>query len=171
MTFRRVMELAGRYDVPHKVIYAGMLLGDLTGTQIEVLHPPRGFVPGTKPSGNDNSVVLRIIYKDISVLLAGDIEEAGLPWLLGAAQDLNSTVLKVPHHGSRLGVLGEVFFRAVEPELAIISVGRIHHLPAPETLNALRPYAGRILSTRKHGAVRIYTNGKRLVVSTAKDIQ
>ena len=101
-------------------------------------------------------------------MLTGDIEEEGLPVLLGSGRSLQSTVLKVPHHGSRLGSAGETFFGAVHPEVAVLSVGRLHHLPAQETLEALsRTGAVRYL-TRDDGAVQIGTDGVHLKIRSFK---
>jgi competence protein ComEC len=73
-------------------------------------------------------------------------------------------VLKVPHHGSRLGEAGKRFFEAVRPRVAIVSVGRLHQLPAHETLAALRRLGAQLYSTREHGALRLRTDGRRLEV-------
>jgi competence protein ComEC len=136
--------------------------------ELEVLHPPPGLVPGAAPESNDNSVVLKVTKGSVSVLLCGDIEEAGLPWLLQAGRPLGSTVLKVPHHGSRLGTVGERFFDAVQPQIAILSVGRLHHLPTAETLHALQGTGARIYSTREDGAIHLRTDGHRLEIRTFK---
>ncbi len=163
---RMVLQLAAAHRVPETVVASGMrLLGD-PGVTIDVLHPPRGLVPGSAPESNDNSVVLKLTKGSVSVLLCGDIEEAGLPWLLGQGAGLRSTVLKVPHHGSRLGDVGERFFQAVSPTVALLSVGRAHHLPAPETIRVLERTGARLYSTRERGAITLRTNGARLDVTT-----
>ena len=123
---------------------------------------------GVAPKSNDNSIVVRIVKGTVSVLLTGDIEEGGLPVLLGSGQLLPSTVLKVPHHGSRLGSAGEAFFHAVHPAVAVLSVGRLHHLPAPETLEALSRTGAAQYLTRDDGAIQIRTNGSRLKIVTFK---
>jgi competence protein ComEC len=168
MTFRRVQELAGRRGVSQTILQAGMEFGDGLGVDIQVLHPPAGFVPGTDPGGNENSVVMMLHKGRVRVLLTGDLEEAGLPWLLARQDELAATVLKVPHHGSALGQLGARWFRAVRPEVAMISVGRAHHLPAQHTLDTLEQLGARILLTRRDGAIRVRTDGRHLVIMTGR---
>ena len=77
-----------------------------------------------------------------------------------------SRVHKLPHHGIRLGETGERFFDAVQPRVAILSVGRLHHLPAPETVETLRRRGVTLYSTRTDGVIRLRTDGQRLEVRT-----
>ena len=168
MSSRQLRDLAARRHVPETALASGGRLDVGPDVEITVLHPPRGLVQGSAPASNDNSLVLKVTLGAVSVLLCGDIEEAGLPWLLNAGYALGSTVLQVPHHGSRLGEAGAAFFHAVQPQVAILSVGRTHHLPAPETLEALRRKAARIYSTREDGAIHLRTDGERLEVRTFK---
>ena len=169
MCARWLRRLAAARAVPETVVSAGMRVGGDPGVAIEVLHPPKGLVPGTAPASNDNSVVLKLTRGAVSLLLAADIEEAGLPWLLGAAPaSLRADVLKVPHHGSRVGEAGERFVRAVAPRAVILSVGRAHHLPAPETVAALARTGARLYSTRDDGAIALRTDGRRLQMRTFK---
>ena len=168
MSARRVLALAAAKAVPESVLAAGARLEEGSDLRIEVLHPPPGLVPDAPPISNDNSVVVKLTKGTISVLLTGDIEEAGLPWLLRERDAVRATVLKVPHHGSRLGEAGERFFRAVHPSFAMLSVGRLHHLPAEQTVRALERSAARLYSTRRDGAIRVRTDGTHLEVTTFK---
>lgn len=103
-------------------------LGD--GVKLDVIWPPAGIF-GVKPENvNDTSVVLRLIYKDHSVLLTGDIEEKVENQILQSGVDLKSDILKVPHHGSRTSS-STGFLLAVDPDLAIISAGRDNEFGHP----------------------------------------
>ena len=105
---------------------------------------------------NDRSIVLRLTAGTFSALLTGDIGPAGAAGLLASGADLPSTVLKVPHHGSRTG-LGEALLDAVSPEVAILSVGqgnRFGH-PAPETLALLLQHGARVYRTDVNGTVEV----------------
>ncbi len=138
------------------------------GMTIDVLHPPAGLVPHTIPRSNDNCIVLKLTKAEVSILLTGDIEEAGLAALLQTHPSLRAAVLKVPHHGSRLGRIGEEFFSAVRPQLAIISVGRLHHLPSAEIMDALQHSGARLALTRDDGMVSLRTDGHRLEMRTVR---
>jgi len=168
MTVRRVDALSQQARIPRTVLRAGMRLEVGPQLAIQVLHPPAALVPGVAPASNDNSLVLKMTYGDISMLLTGDIEEAGLPWLLAANPDLSSAVLKVPHHGSALGEATADFLAAVQPSWALISVGRAHALPSLAALEALRRVNADILTTHRHGAIRVETDGRKLVVQSAR---
>ena len=70
-------------------------------------------------------------------------------------------MLKVPHHGSRLGAVGAEWFRAIKPAMAVISIGREPHLPSPETLQVLQRIGAVTYVTRDDGAVELRTDGAR----------
>jgi len=163
---REVLRLADARHVEQTILAAGDVVSREGDVTIEVLHPPRDLVPDASAKSNDNSVVLKVTKGGVSILLSGDIEERGLPWLLRSGAPLRSTVLKVPHHGSRLHQVGEEFFNAVQPRIAILSVGWVHHLPSSEILQALeRTGAARYL-TRDDGAISLRTDGSRLNITT-----
>lgn len=75
---------------------------------------------------NNNSIVCKLCYKDFSMLFTGDIEEIAEKQILKEYQNniniLNSTVLKVGHHGSKTSSIYE-FIEAVNPRIALIGVG------------------------------------------------
>jgi len=166
LSARRLQRLADEQGIAQAVAAAGARLSLDSGVTIEVLHPPPGLVPGVEADSNDNSVVLNVTKGSASILLTGDIEEAGLAWLMGWVVLRGVHVLKVPHHGSRLGAIGERFFEAARPCAAILSVGRAHQLPAEETVQALRRAGATLYSTREDGAVTIRTDGRRVEVKT-----
>jgi hypothetical protein len=75
-----------------------------------VLHPG-AELPG---DANNNSVVTRLDYRQVSVLLSGDIEAEGAPAGRGGAR----IALKAAHHGSCSSTTQE-FLEAVGPEVVI----------------------------------------------------
>jgi len=89
-------------------------------TQIAVLAPFRGYLPGPEP-GNNDSLVLHVSYGATSVMLEGDAE-APIERAMLAEQSLQSTLLKVGHHGSITSTHPE-FLSRVSPQWAIISCG------------------------------------------------
>ena len=142
-------------------------LGD--GAIIEVLHPPETLMAGTNSDLNNASIVLRVVYGDVSFLLTGDIFVEAEREMLSRGMEVRSTVLKVPHHGSRTSSSPE-FVEQVSPSVAVISVGadnRFGH-PHAETLDVLARYApdARVMTTRDHGTIRFVTDGTTLSVET-----
>ena len=104
---------------------------------------------------NEDSVTARISYGDFSILLTGDIGFLTESKLLDIYSDINSTVLKVGHHGSRYASSEEFLF-AVKPEVAVITVGRNSHgHPAADTLNRLDDIGADIYRTDMDGLIEI----------------
>ena len=74
---------------------------------------------------NNNALVCKLCYKNFSMLFTGDIEEETEKVLISKYGDtdiLNSTILKVAHHGSESSSIKE-FLKLVEPKIALIGVG------------------------------------------------
>ena len=76
---------------------------------------------------NNNSIVCKLHYKNFSMLFTGDIEEIAEKRILQEYKDnlqlLNSTILKVAHHGSKTSSTKE-FINVVKPKVALIGVGK-----------------------------------------------
>ncbi len=136
------------------------------GARLELLHPPPDRPFDTATEHDDNSVVAKLSYEDVSFLFTADIYSPGEKFLLDSGVDLDATVLKVAHQGSRYSS-SEEFLQAVSPRVAVISAGednRFGH-PHPETLERLEslPSAPTVLRTDKHGTVTLRTDGRALV--------
>ncbi|HEY0762941.1 MAG TPA: DNA internalization-related competence protein ComEC/Rec2 [Pyrinomonadaceae bacterium] len=125
--------------------------------EIDVLWPPAG---GEKSSNND-SIVLRLQYRDRSILLTGDIEQAAERALRPGHVD----VVKVPHHGSKTSST-EGFVLATKPSYAIISVGRHSRFghPHKDVIERWQANGATVLTTGERGTitVTIDTNGLRI---------
>ncbi len=146
-----------------------LLLGD--GVRLEILGPPPVPLTGAASHADNASVVLRLVYGDISVLFTGDMRGEAERALLASGALVDSDALKVAHHGSATGTTRE-FLRAVSPAAAVISVGadnRFGH-PAPDVLRRLREYVSPdlLLLTSQRGDIEFITDGKRLEVRTER---
>ena len=88
---------------------------------------------------NNTSIVLRIIYGDTSFLFTGDAEREVEQAILNRGTNINSTVLKVGHHGSDTST-SYVWLREIMPQYAVISVGNDNSYghPTEEVLSRLR---------------------------------
>jgi competence protein ComEC len=114
-----------------------------------ILNPPiKGF-----NSFNNNSIVLKLEYQDFSALFCGDIEEeAAADLLLFREKELQSTVLKVPHHGGSLGGAAWGFLGNVNPEAAVVSRNEQRSIDS-DILGAFKKIGSMIYSTDKDGAI------------------
>ena len=135
--------------------------------ELEVLYAG-GVSLGDDASALDsNSVVLRFVCGNVSVLLTADIFEETERYLLDTKFDLSSTVLKVAHHGSDSSSCLE-FLSVVKPQVAVISVGadNLFGHPSPEVVGRLS--ATHLYRTDQQGTIELITDGKRLWVKTEK---
>ncbi len=119
--------------------------------------------------GNNASLVVKVKYKDLSLLFPGDIENEEELELLDWKQELRSCILKVPHHGSSESA-DQTFLEHIQPRVAIISVGennRFGH-PASSTVEFLQSLKTRIYRTDRDGSVTITSDGQNFTVSPSR---
>ncbi len=138
-------------------------LGD--GVRLDVLHPQADMLQGTSSDIDNNSMVLRLVYGQVSFLFTADIHQEAERFLVGEGAELQSGVLKVPHHGSDTSSSAQ-FLEAVEPQLAVISVGadnRFGH-PHDDTVARLAQRVGAegIYCTDEKGAIELISDGHRI---------
>ena len=112
---------------------------------------------------NNNSLVVKLVYKNFSMLFTGDIEEIAEKAILskyaGKNEILKSDILKVAHHGSKTSSTKE-FISAVEPKYAVIGVGKDNKFghPADETIKMLQERNVKIYRTDFFGEIWIRAN-------------
>ena len=118
---------------------------------------------------NARSLVFRICYGEIAILLTGDITSVTEDFLIRSGQECRAQVLKVPHHGSRTSC-DPVWLDHVRPDLAVISCGLRNPFghPHPESMESLANsrHHPLILTTAEHGAVRVKSDGRHLWTET-----
>ncbi len=146
---------------------AGLRLTLDEGLEMVVLHPGVELAGEGEGSTNNNSVVTRLIYGQVSVLLPGDIEMEVERQLVADGATPASTVLKAAHHGSCSSTTQE-FLDAVDPEVVVISVGADNHFghPCAEVVERLDGFP--VYRTDEQGAVEIITDGTRVWVETER---
>lgn len=109
--------------------------GGIEGGQPCEIWAIAGSVPGENPV-NANSVVVKIIYGNVSAMITGDATVDTENFILGNAErgnypfPLTTNWLLVPHHGSETSS-SPSFIQAVSPQIAVISAkdGNGHGLP------------------------------------------
>lgn len=144
----------------HRVIAEPGMAWQAGGVRIEVLAAPRltgERIPGEGESSaeNDASLLLRADVGGLSVLIAGDAEEAAQAShaRLGAAIDVD--VLVVPHHGS--GRHDPTFIAATTPVVALVSVGADNGYghPSAKTMRTVAATGARVARTDENGAIAV----------------
>lgn len=101
--------------IPIHIMQAGDYLA-LPEMGIEVLHPPETYPAGGVE--NNGSLVLRLTWNGIRILLTGDVEKEAEAVL--AQGDCQCEIIKAPHHGSKTSSSG-LFLDAVNPKHVVIS--------------------------------------------------
>lgn len=140
------------------------------GVEFQCLYPPRDFLmrkgPDTWRNANNNSLVLKVSFNEVSFLFPGDIEavaEKELATLAGSA--LRSDVLLVPHHGSKTSSTPK-FLERVNPNIAVISAGWKNPFGFPHSriVHRYKARGCQIFRTDQAGATTITTDGIRTSV-------
>ncbi len=154
-------EIAQKYDISIESPEIGRYkVGDL---YVDVLSPDKQY-----SNDNDNSIVVKISYKDISVLFTGDAGNAAENELLKNNADISADILKVSHHGSKTGTSSE-FIEAVCPKYAVISVGKGNkYLPNNDTVKRINEAGASICRTDYDGCVILASDGNSIDVFKEK---
>lgn len=137
----------------------------LGGAQVQILGPLH-----SAEDSNDNSIVLKVSFGATSFLFTGDAERVEEQDLLNAGVNLQSTVLKVGHHGSDTST-SYPFLRAVAPQYAVISVGagNSYGHPTEAVLSRLRDAGVTTFRTDMQGEITAVSDGQTVNFSTAKN--
>lgn len=137
----------------------GMQLGSIAFTVLNAgdAYPER--------SVNDDSIVLRAMFRGESALLLGDAEQALEREVARNAGKVD--ILKVAHHGSASSTTPELL-AATRPKFAVISVGaqNTYGHPRGEVLERLKSAHVQIYRTDRDGATTFYLNGSNVTVET-----
>ncbi len=156
--YNALLDEAAALHVHVRSLRAGDAL-TLGSTQINILAPMTSYQPGPEPTNND-SLVMHVSYGATSVMLEGDAE-APIEEAMLAESGLQSTLLKVGHHGSITSTRPE-FLARVNPQWAVISCGlhnRYGH-PRSEVLEELQAAHIRTFSTDINGITCFRLDGR-----------
>ncbi|NLA38118.1 MAG: MBL fold metallo-hydrolase [Methanomicrobiales archaeon] len=162
-TYERLLTLVEDLGIPYTAARRGQTVALDPDLEILVENP------GSKPLGdiNEDSVVLKVTYGEISCLLMGDAGKPAEESMMKAGLDLDADVLKVGHHASR-HASSAGFLSAVSPTVSVITVGEGNDYghPHAEALERLQAAGSRIYRTDRDGTVVVATDGKVLAVTT-----
>ena len=146
-----------------KSLYAkrGMKINLDKDLRLDILLP---VINDENLSEHDGMLVSRLVYKNNSFLLTGDMEDNLESFLLSFGDSIKSDVLKIGHHGSKTST-SEKFLGLVNPELAIISAGKNNKYghPHQEVTERLSVFEIPILRTDEKGAIIVKSDGEKIV--------
>jgi competence protein ComEC len=117
-----------------------------------------------KDTSNDAGVISRLVFGKNYFLFTGDMSSNLEKEFVREDINLDSNVLKIAHHGSKYST-SEKFLQAVNPEIAVIEVGKNSYgHPTPEVLQKLEKFGIKILRTDKDGTIKIESDGNNIKV-------
>lgn len=132
---------------------------------VEILNPP---LPDweRRDNRNDDSIVVRVQFGEVSLLLTGDIERA-VEDTLAVDPASRLRLISAPHHGSRTSSTPGLLHRWL-PHAVFVSAGRANTFghPAPDVLARYQRLGVEVFRTDLDGAVMIDTDGQIVDVTT-----
>src|SRR3989344_281092 len=155
-------------NIPNILARKGMRLNIGGGAFIEILFPDRDV---SLWDTNDGSIIAKLSYGKISVMLTGDSTMLTEKIILkeNSIGKLASTVLKVGHHGSRTSTSAD-FVKTVAPAYALISDGKNNKYghPHQDTLDTLSKFGAKIFRTDLLGTIIMKSDGQNVKFSFIK---
>ncbi|MBD3311294.1 MAG: MBL fold metallo-hydrolase [Candidatus Magasanikbacteria bacterium] len=147
---------------------------EIASTTIHFLYPDHSLVedseiPGTEKeaNGNNTSIVFKLSYGDMDLLMTGDAEEDLEEYLLAIYGDqLDVNILKAGHHGSGSSSMQD-FIDMVGPDHTIISCGQNNKFghPSRRVLKRLERAGSEIWRTDLLGDIIVYINRDSVFVN------
>ncbi|MFP3905011.1 MAG: DNA internalization-related competence protein ComEC/Rec2, partial [Armatimonadota bacterium] len=164
----RALQAAQECGVDCPTVRAGAKLRMGGGAELSVLHPGQSPMQSGDVD-NNNSIVTRLAYGEVSILFPGDIHAEAEAELIDRAarcdMPLQSTILVLPHHGRKTSTTDDLL-DAVRPQLAVVSGASPRYTPAhPEVLERLGERNIPVISTDVVGTIEMVTDGSRLWIS------
>jgi competence protein ComEC len=180
--YQKWRELIEEKDIPLILAQAGQKVILQEGVVLEIFWPEQSLIdgqilggrlprrdlsPGFSKNANNVSVVARLIYGETEFLLPGDIEKKIEHYLLSKDWNMKSDILKIAHHGSKTSNSYN-FLKAINPEIAVISVGKKNRYkhPSKEVLKKLKDLV--VYRTDENGDIQILTDGRLFKVKVKK---
>lgn len=144
---------------PMVAVHAGYTVNFDDGTVLEVLHPQT--TPEFGDPLGDGTMVLRLSYGDVSILLPGDLSLQGQFELLDAGQWPLATVLQMPQQGTQRS-LSTAFLEAIQPQAVILQsdAANFRNDPAQATMDLVADYS--VWRTDEQGTLHLWTDGRSL---------
>ncbi len=163
--FNTYLTLIDQKNITYTAAERGQKINLDPDISIDVLSPPQTLFAGDL---NQNSIVLKVAYNNVSFLLMGDAGREAENSLISSGQDLKSDILKVGHHGSSSSS-NYLFLNEVLPSISIISVGADNDYghPTQQTLSALEDIGSTIYRTDTSGNIIVTTDGQSYSISTS----
>ncbi|MBW2638257.1 MAG: MBL fold metallo-hydrolase, partial [Deltaproteobacteria bacterium] len=166
-TYRYFTKAIRQHNIPHRIISRStpdILLGD---TVIKILNPPEPIIDKgadvPTSTSNDNGLVMKITFCNKGIMLPADISETVEKRLVMSGDNLKSSVILAPHHGSSRSS-SPSFLDSVRPDIVVVSCGfeNVAGFPHKDVIERYERMNARIFRTDSNGAVIIKTDGNTI---------
>lgn len=159
--FSKTIEAVKKRKVNIIMVQSGDIVQIDKNTYFQILWPDKEFIK--ENAINNNSIVAKLYYKEFAMIFTGDIEELAEKKILNKydANTLNSTVLKVAHHGSKSSST-EDFINAVSPKISVIGVGANNKFGHPNSavVSRFKKFGAIVYRTDEDGEISITINSR-----------
>lgn len=153
--YHRITDHIRNESIPYSSLVPGEVIPFSQDGTIEVVPVNQTDIPP------DDEVILCITVGNISMLLLSE-EAAPQISLKEPVQ-----ILRVPDHGSRKGYDAR-FIQKIQPEIAIINVGREGNGPHKATIMGLEAAGADVYRTDIRGTILIMTDGQRYSMGSSR---
>ena len=161
--FQRLLKELEKLSVPVEQLVEPRTLNLGEGLAMQIYSA--GSDLPAEEKGNNASLLVRLVYQENEFLFTGDLEQAGEEYFLQKGVLLEADVLKVGHHGSATST-SQSWLKAINPEIAVISVGKDNDYghPSLRVLKRLARAKAKIYRTDQDGDVAMQSDGLKIKV-------
>lgn len=152
----KMLEAAEQEHIPVVFPETGEVIYDKDDVVITVVYNGAGA-----EDANNASLMLRLTYDEVSLLLTGDAEQAEEMRAIQAGAELRADILDLGHHGASDAAY-EPFLDRVKMKYGVISCGRNNEYghPHDRTLFTMARYGVKLYRTDEMGTLRFASDGK-----------
>ncbi|MDD5702673.1 MAG: DNA internalization-related competence protein ComEC/Rec2, partial [Dehalococcoidales bacterium] len=155
--YREWLYLIESKNIAHTTASAGQYVELGNGGVLEVLGPPEAVSENAEIDIDDAGLVLRLSLDKVSFLFTADTGHEAEANLIRQRADLSCTVLKVAHHGSTTST-SSAFLSVVQPQIAVISVGRDNSYGHPDIQVLQNLKESTVYRTDESGGIEFITD-------------
>ena len=159
-TYQTYLKNIKQKNIAYHQFKAGDTVDFGDGVSFKVFSPTEKMIKNDDDL-NNNSIVGQLRYKDFTMLFTGDSErDAEQNMVKSYGDELQSDVLKSPHHGSRTSSSDD-YLKTVKAKDVIISLAADNEYghPHKQTLDRYKKYNMNVYRTDQDGTITITTDG------------
>ncbi|HTL39745.1 MAG TPA: ComEC/Rec2 family competence protein [Methylomirabilota bacterium] len=161
--YRSFASLVDQKHIEKIYIHEGDRVWLDNATVFDIYYPPQSVIDDKSQATNDTSINGKLSFGKTSFFFTGDASSIVDDYIV-PRYNLDSDVLKVPHHGSKTSTSTELL-QDISPKYAVIEVGAKNNYghPTQEVLDRLKAIGAQILRTDQDHTIKFTSDGTNLV--------